>query len=101
MSGHITYTAVPKSFPTPAVIPIASAPQKETRTAPLTIDAPPAYAAVPPRMTKVASAVADETSVTQAEGASNTAAIGTMAPTAKEIAEAKAAWTGRAHCAGH
>jgi hypothetical protein len=87
---------MPKSLPTPAVSPIASAPQKATRTAPLTIDAPPACAAVPPRITKVTSAVADETSVIQAEGASKTVAIGTRAPTMKAIAEARAACTGRA-----
>ena len=40
--GYITYTAAPKSLPTLAVSPIASAPQKATRNAPLAIDAPPA-----------------------------------------------------------
>jgi hypothetical protein len=35
------YTTVPKIDPTTAVKPIASAPQKTTRNAPLTIPAPP------------------------------------------------------------
>ena len=39
---------VPKSAPTPAVKPIARAPQKVTRIAPATGDAPPMRAATPP-----------------------------------------------------
>src|SRR5512143_1425803 len=89
--GIYHYTTAPKSLPTPAVSPIASAPQKATRIAPLAIDAPPAYAAIPPRITKATSAVADETSATRAEGANNAAAIGIIAPATKEIAEANAA----------
>jgi hypothetical protein len=37
-----TYTTALNSLPTPAVIPIASVPQKATRRAPLATDAPPA-----------------------------------------------------------
>jgi hypothetical protein len=55
------------------------------------MDAPPAYAAVPPRITKVTRAVADDTSTILAEGASKTVAIGIIAPAIKEIAEASAA----------
>lgn len=59
------------------------------------IGAPPMYAAVPPRKTKVTSAVPDVTSATQAEGASNAAPNGTIAHTEKDIADAIAAWIGR------
>lgn len=38
---HAIYTTVPNTEPTVAVKPIASAPQKATRKAPLTIPAPP------------------------------------------------------------
>ena len=43
------YTTVPKRAPTPAVSPMASAPQKVTRTAPAVTGAPPVRAANPPR----------------------------------------------------
>lgn len=65
--------------------PIAKVPQKATRKAPLIIDAPPAYAAVPPRMTNVANAVTNETWVTLFGGANKTVAIGTMAPPGKKL----------------
>ena len=58
------YKTVPNSLPTPAVRPMASAPQKATRIAPCTRDAPPAYAAVPPKTSNTASAVAEVTSAT-------------------------------------
>ncbi len=38
---HAVYTTVPNTEPTVAVKPIANAPQKATRKAPLTISAPP------------------------------------------------------------
>ena len=47
--SHNSYTAVPKSAPTPAVIAIASAPQNVTRIAPAVTPAPPTRAANPPR----------------------------------------------------
>ena len=48
-SHDILYpTVTPKSIPTAAVAATASAPQKVTRTAPLTIPAPPAEAPSPP-----------------------------------------------------
>lgn len=43
------YTTVPKSAPTPAVIPMARAPQNVTRIAPAATPAPPTRAATPPR----------------------------------------------------
>ena len=47
--SHNSYTTVPKSAPTPAVIAIASAPQNVTRVAPAATPAPPTCAANPPR----------------------------------------------------
>ena len=43
------HAPVPKSAPTPAVSPMASAPQKVTRRAPTVTRAPPTRAATPPR----------------------------------------------------
>lgn len=54
-------TAVPKRLPTPAVAPMASAPQKATRIAPRTMPAPPAFAPTAPRRpsrSKVAAMIA-------------------------------------------
>jgi lysozyme len=48
------HAPVPKRAPTPAVSPIASAPQKVTRRAPTVTRAPPTRAATPPRSTRQA-----------------------------------------------
>src|SRR2546430_1885795 len=45
-------TVVPNSFPTPAVAPIASAPQNATRAAPTAAGAPPTRAASAPSTTR-------------------------------------------------
>ena len=51
------YTGPPNSAPTPAVMAMASAPQKVTRHAPTSTPAPPVCAATPPSRAKNTSAV--------------------------------------------
>jgi len=49
LSAAVAADQVPNSVPTPAVTPMARAPQKVTRSAPTVTPAPPARAANPPR----------------------------------------------------
>jgi hypothetical protein len=75
----------------PAVIAIASAPQKVTRAAPGKTAAPPAYAAsAPKRARKVRDVTATRGTMSRAE-AKMTHRSGMTAPTANAAAEAKAA----------
>ena len=52
---------VPNSAPTPAVSPIASAPQNVTRMAPVVTGAPPTRAATPPRIARNTSEIPETT----------------------------------------
>jgi hypothetical protein len=89
-------TTAPNSAPTPAVIAIASAPQKVTRHAPIRTPAPPARAATAPNKARKKNAVADIHGIRLCAGANVVTASGSAAPTAKLAADASAAWTGRA-----
>ena len=84
-------TAVPKIEPTRAVEPIASAPQKVTRPAPIKMFAPPACAASPPSMASNASDPTETMVITDCSGLRSASKSGNAAPTAKVAAEAKAA----------
>ncbi len=92
-SGEETryYAITPKSWPTAAVRSIASAPQKVTRTAPVMIDAPPAFAARPPNTAKNISDDAATTDISCASGTAHAVNNGNAAPTVNVPAEAKAA----------
>src|ERR1035438_2658760 len=78
-----THATVPNSQPTPAVIAMASAPQKVTRIAPVIILAPPACAARPPRSARNSNDVPATRGISPASGASAVTRRGRAAPTAK------------------
>jgi hypothetical protein len=84
----------PKSRPTPAVAAMASAPQNVTRTAPLTIPAPPTAAPSPPSTESATRVVTATTRVIWVAGTSAAMMSGMTAPTAKVAADTRAAWIG-------
>ena len=70
---------------------MASAPQKPTRSAGLTIGAPPALAPTAPSVTRKTIAAAGTTMTTAPYGARKAATVGSAAPTENETADAQAA----------
>src|SRR4029453_538681 len=82
---------VPNSAPTPAVSPIASAPQNVTRTAPVVTGAPPTRAAIPPRIARNTSEIPETRRIRLDAGTMAAANSGIAAPTAKLAAEVNAA----------
>src|ERR1700722_17625627 len=90
------HTIVPNTAPTPAVTPIANAPQNVTRIAPTVTFAPPAPAANAPKRARNTSDVPGTTIIKPDVGAMAVTKRGAAAPTAKLLAEANAAWIGRA-----
>ena len=85
------HTTVPNKAPTPAVNPIASAPQKVTRIAPTATRAPPALAANAPKSARNSSEVAGTKITRLASGTKAVVKIGMAAPTEKLRADANAA----------
>lgn len=85
------YTTVPNSAPTAAVSPVASAPQKVTRTANFITGAPPARAASMPSIVKKIKELPKTVDANRASGATSTVSSGIAAPNANAPAEAKAA----------
>jgi hypothetical protein len=78
-SAHIqsgAQTAAPNQAPTPAVIAIASAPQKVTRQAPGSRGAPPTRAAMVPNSAKKISAIAETQGIRIDPGVKAAAASG-------------------------
>src|SRR5260221_3765355 len=90
------HTTVPKSAPTPAVTPIASAPQNVTRMAPVDIPAPPARAASAPSTARKSSDDAATMTIRCVSDAAIATASGRAPPMAELAADASAAWSGRA-----
>lgn len=84
-------TAAPKSLPTPAVIAIASAPQKVTRQAPSRTPAPPTRADKPPNAARKAIDVTETQRIRPWPGINAVTAKGSAAPIAKLAADANAA----------
>ena len=89
-------TRAPNSVPIPAVMAIASAPQKATRIAALSNGAPPAFAPTAPKTARETRDTIPITGPTLPIGVRRAVKNGTAAPTAKDAADANAAWTGRA-----
>jgi hypothetical protein len=85
------YTETPKSLPTAAVNAIASVPQKQTRMAPRSGEAPPVKAAMPPNVPSNAMAKPGTSHSNEETGASEAVTTGMMAPMVKEAADQKAA----------
>src|ERR1700686_3859907 len=85
------HTTVPNKAPTPAVSPIASAPQKVTRIAPTATPAPPAPAANAPKSARNSSEVPGTRIDRLASGTKAVVKRGMAAPTAKLRADANAA----------
>ena len=75
-------TTAPNSAPTPAVAPIARAPQIVTRHAPTRTPAPPARAAMAPNEARNASDMPDTHGISPRAGANAVTAKGRSAPTA-------------------
>ena len=90
------YTTVPNKTPTPAVIPIASPPQNVTRIVLGATFAPPARAASAPKSARESSEVPATKIIRLAAGAAALTMRGMAAPRAKQLADASAAWVGRA-----
>ena len=84
-------TTAPNNAPTPAVIAIASAPQKQTRQAPAMTLAPPTRAATAPSRPGNASDIPATDGSSALPGTNAVTANGSSAPTAKLAAEASAA----------
>jgi CRP-like cAMP-binding protein len=84
-------TAAPNKAPTPAVIAMANAPQKQTRHAPARTLAPPARAATAPNRARKASDVPAVHAINPGPGTIAVTARGNRAPTAKLAADASAA----------
>ena len=82
---------VPNKAPTPAVIPIASAPQNVTRIMLGVTLAPPARAARAPKSARKTSEVPDTRIIRVASGTKAETIRGMTAPTAKLAADANAA----------
>jgi hypothetical protein len=85
------HAIVPKSAPIPAVSPMASAPHKVTRMAPVIIEAPPARAANPPNDVRNTSDVPATAGIRLVSGTMVAVNRGMAAPTAKLPADANAA----------
>ena len=85
------HATVPKRDPTPAVSPMASAPQNVTRIAPIVTLAPPTRAANAPRIARNTSEVPETMGISLDSGTMATANSGMAAPTAKLAAEVNAA----------
>src|ERR1022692_4262725 len=81
----------PNNAPTPAVRPMARAPQKVTRTTDFNTGEPPARAAREPSSARKASELPETTQTSADSGTKKTSSSGRAAPTVKEHAEAKAA----------
>jgi hypothetical protein len=90
------HTTVPNKAPTPAVSPMASAPQNVTRIAPRAKPAPPTPAANAPKSARNSSEVPGTSRIRLLSGAKVLVRRGIAAPTAKLRADANAAWIGRA-----
>ena len=88
---RICHTIVPNKAPTPAVTPMARAPQNVTRIAPAETPAPPAPAANAPKSARNKSEVPGTTIIKLDVGAIVVTKRGAAAPTAKLLAEANAA----------
>lgn len=84
-------TTAPNNAPTPAVIAMASAPQKQTRHAPARTLAPPTRAATAPSRARNASDIPATHGISPRSGANAVTANGRSAPTAKLAADASAA----------
>ena len=87
---------VPNSFPMPAVIPSANAPQNVTRMVARSIWAPPALAPTAPRTAGKPSDAADVSGTSMVEGDTTTISNGMAAPTENVTADVRAACIGRA-----
>ena len=85
------HTAVPTKAPMPAVIAIANAPQNVMRRALGTIGAPPTRAANAPKNTRKSKEAPDTVTIIVVQGAKRVITRGIAAPTAKLLADAKAA----------
>ena len=81
----------PNNAPTPAVRPMARAPQKVTRTTDFNTGEPPARAAREPSSARKASELTETTQTSVDTGTKKTSSSGREAPTVNEHAEAKAA----------
>ena len=81
----------PNNAPTPAVRPMARAPQKVTRTTDFKTGEPPARAAKEPSSARKASELPETTHTSADSGTKKTSSSGRAAPTENEHAEAKAA----------
>ena len=90
------YAARPNKAPTPAVKAIAKAPQTVTRTAAVSIEAPPTLAAMDPRTARKISEQLETLHISAVTGNKRTIESGKAAPTANVTADAIAAWIGRA-----
>jgi hypothetical protein len=90
------YTIVPNNAPTPAVIPIANAPQNVTLVALRIIGVPPARAAKAPSRARKTSEVTNAARRRLVSGTKIVTKRGTTPPTKKQAADASAAWNGRA-----
>lgn len=90
-AAGIRQTTAPNNAPTPAVIAMASAPQKQTRHAPARTLAPPARAATAPNRARNASDMPATHGTRPGPGTNAVTARGSRAPTAKLAAEARAA----------
>ena len=86
-----TYGATPNNAPTPAVIAMASAPQKVTRIAALITGAPPARAASEPSSASDSRALPETAQSKVLGGTSRTISKGIAAPAEKLVAEVHAA----------
>jgi hypothetical protein len=82
---------VPNNAPIPAVMPIAKAPQKVTRSAALPIVAPPTQAPTAPSIARNNSEAIETLAMTHPLGVTSARMTGNTAPTAKADADAKAA----------
>src|SRR4029079_17004000 len=84
-------TVAPNKAPTPAVSAIASAPQKVTRATDLHTGEPPARAAKAPNSARKNNELPDPAQTRADAGTNRTSTSGRAAPTAKVLAEARAA----------
>lgn len=91
MAASLGQTTAPNNAPTPAVIAMANAPQKQTRHAPARTLAPPARAATAPNRARNASDMPATQGTRPGPGVNAVTARGRSAPTAKLAAEASAA----------
>jgi uncharacterized protein len=89
-------TVAPNSFPTVAVASMANTPHTVTLAAPRTMGAPPIQAATVPSAIRQNTDTIATTPTIAPAGASTIVSTGTPAPTAKDAADASAAWSGRA-----